>query len=104
MRKKDLVVLSYSDNNLYTKVAEFKDEKIDGLEVDVDKMVWSYCFGDYSKLEDIPIGSCRNFYGSHGESSRGVIGVYDKTNMEHLNSMNYDAKWATRERNWSVDD
>jgi len=55
-------------------------------------MVWSF-----EQEKNIPIGTSRNiFYEPERGSGRcGIIGVYDKTKTEHLNSMVDDAREFT---------
>lgn len=92
---KDLVVLMYARNECYTNVVDAKEalSEYPGLSVDLKKGKWSYVRG--SKLwEDVEIGrSIDHEYGCRG----GVIGVYDRTRTEQLNSMVHHAREATRE-------
>ena len=96
MRIEDLVVLMYSPNVCYTKVVEFRKDKIKGLEVDIKNGLWSYKIDGSN-----PIGSSRNLC---GKGRYDVIGVYDRMNIEHLNTLVFDGREATRDRLSLVDD
>lgn len=104
-KKEDLVVLMYSDNTCYTRVvtleeAEQKPRKSSGyFKVDPKKGEWrrEYRFRTVTKK----IGE--SMYMDHG-CRYGVIGVYDRTKIEHLDSMVYDGREATSSQGSCVDD
>ena len=98
MKKGNLVVLMYPPNTCYTRVVKFRGDKIDGLEVDIENEVWSYTIDG---SEGIFIGRSRNLC---GKGRHGVIGVYDRMNIEHLNTLVFDGREATRDRLSLVDD
>jgi hypothetical protein len=100
MKKEDVIVLQYASNTCYTNVVKLEDAKIKGLKVDLDKGVWSF-----EGCKNIPVGNSRRAYphncGSQHES--GIIGIYDKENIEHLNSMAFHVKEATEKPCFSED-
>ncbi len=102
MKIEDLVVLMYSPNVCYTKVVEFRENKIKGLTVDIEKGVWSY-----RGLENLLINTVNISIGCSRctlDSRYGVIGVYDRENINHLGNMVSNGIEATRDRFSLVDD
>ncbi len=92
-RLEDLVVLMYAPNECYTQVVEAKGAEVKGLEISPEKGIWSF-----QKWRDVPIGRMRMLTlptdGPY-EHRFGVIGVYDRTKIEHLDSMVSHGKEAT---------
>jgi hypothetical protein len=82
MKLEDLVVLQYASNTCYTTLTRVSEVKVKNFSVDIEKSTWSY-----DEYRDRKIGDAR-LYGAHF----GVIGVYDRTNDQHLNSMLYAAR------------
>ena len=85
----NLVVLMYAGNTCYTKVVVATNAQIKGLRIRPEKSIWSY-----RDWKNVPIGKMRTIY--KNASQFGVIGVYDKTMIEHLDSMVHDAVEAMR--------
>jgi hypothetical protein len=79
-KREDLVVLQYASNNCYVSVTEIdgNNQELDSLVLDLEKGLWSY-----RNYRDKQIGDSRLC----SEQRFGVIGVYDRTNITHLNSM-----------------
>lgn len=91
-----LVFLQFASNTCYVKVVE---EPPEGVTVDTQQGVWTYV---HASKQFMPkkIGE-----GRYLENNRfGVIGVYDRDNIAHLNSMARDAIEAVRERGSMLDD
>lgn len=92
----NLVVLQYASNNCYVDVKDFMQMSKEGslkgscMSVDLKKGTWSY-----REYRDKKIGEGRTCF-THVHRS-GVIGVYDRTNTTHLNSMVHDAVESQRE-------
>jgi len=101
-RLENLVVLKYASNTCYTQVVDalgFKDER---FRIDIDNGVWKYETAlPYSPENKVrPIGTSRYI----GNSHEGVIGVYDRTNTKHLDSMIHAVREATQPPSSWVDD
>lgn len=93
INKKDLAYLVYASNDCYTHLQE---EIPEGVEVNTQKGTW--CFeGKTYKIGD-EMRHC-----NHG-SRWGVIGVYDRTNIEHLNAMVNHSEEATKSQGSLLDD
>ena len=84
MLLKNLVVLMYSDSGCCHKLT---DKAIPGLTIDLENEQWSY----RRPAGEFPTGATTRKIGEYNHSmkfcSRGVIGVYDKNNIQHLNAM-----------------
>lgn len=93
--KRNLVFLMYSPNVCYAKVVGKQPEEI---EVDLQMGTWSYKEKqlNHGGWQEFKIGS-QVRHCSHG-SRGGMIGVYDRTNVQHLDSMVHAAAEATRDR------
>jgi hypothetical protein len=103
MRIEDLVVLQYASNNCYAQVIDLKDLKNkpeDRFRVDVEKGLWNYrCW------ENVEIGQRRSPYDQNRNKSKsGIIGVYDRTNVSHLDNMVHDVKSALDSDSHCIDD
>lgn len=94
--RSDLVVLMYSENNCYTVVVLADDPRVgkSGTTIDESNGTWTVPHpGDPALAPQTKkIGESRYF--EHG-SRWGVIGVYDRTKLEHLNSMVHNSQEAT---------
>ena len=74
-RRKDLVVLIYAPNPCYILVRTLEEvEGIDALAVSCQTGMWQYREGQNRAIGE-----------SNGGLGGGVIGVYDKTQISHLN-------------------
>ncbi|MBU0907189.1 MAG: hypothetical protein KKD18_04345 [Nanoarchaeota archaeon] len=104
-REKQLVVLAYADNTCYTRVLSLAEAReVDpALFVYPHKGTWSFMQRGLSKpgYRERTIGE--GIAGERG-SRGGIIGVYDATNLEHLNAMVHMAREATREPSSPLDD
>lgn len=86
---KDLVILVYASNTCYTTVRSAEQNLPEGLEIDLDTCIWKFDGTEYQ------IGQMRRCeYGCRW----GVIGVYDRQKIDHLNAMVHHSKEATGER------
>jgi len=100
IKKGNLVVLMYAPNNCYTNVIKVDRVKDKEFKVDLENRVWS--FQDW---KDVPIGRSRSPYDNHSYERRdGIIGVYDRTNTGHLNSLAHAVKTFTESDSSPVDD
>lgn len=106
-KKENLVALIFASNTCYTEVVELS--KVSGREVSGGEMgekpyTWKWAEIDldlekgtwrHGKNKEGRIGgSCR--YESNGSiNGYGLIGIYDRTNLDHLDSMVHDGKEAT---------
>ena len=97
---KNLIVLKYAFNECYVKVETFEEANDERLSVDFERGVWS--INTKGRLpEEIPIGKKRYLERS---TSNAIIGVYDRTDNEHLGAMVHAATESTRERrSWMED-
>lgn len=86
---KDLVVLVYASNICCTTVRSAEPNLPEGLEIDLDTNSWKF---DGKKYQIGEMRRCE--YGCRG----GVIGVYDRQKIDHLNAMIHASKDATAER------
>lgn len=98
----NLVVLQYASNQCYVQVADLLEAKVN-VSVDEEAGTWSRGWFDRHSL------STRQYEIGHArfltwDNKGGVVGVYDKTNTQHLNNMVHDACNATRERGSVVDE
>jgi len=91
MKKEDLIVLKYASNTCYVQAVDVSEAEKSGLEVDIEKELWTYrCW------HNCKIGTRRSEYDQHSFKCReGIIGVYDRTNTKHLSSMVHHAGEAT---------
>jgi len=85
---KDLVILMYASNTCYTTVQKTEPRLPEGLEIDLDTCSWKFDNRRYT------IGEMR-----HCECGCrwGVIGVYNRQDIAHLNAMVYHGNEAVRE-------
>lgn len=92
----DLVVLMYADNHCYTNVVSADNLRVkkSGATINERDGTWTAPHPSDPALapQTQPIGGSRYF---HRGSRWGVIGVYDRTKLEHLDSMVSDAQEAT---------
>jgi len=95
----NLVVLQYASNICYTELVKLELDKLpDGvLSVDLNEGTWeadipNFC---YSTKRTLRFGDEKR---KCPDSCRfGTIGIYDKSNIVHLNTMLHDAQDATEE-------
>ena len=109
-KEENLVVLSYSSNTLTkaTELKEFLNAQVGSREIEVDLVNgrWTYKDERYNSpdqclgVKGFDFGS-----GRHGRwgSRWGVIGIFDRTNIVHLNGMLYESRAATVEPTYSQD-
>ena len=97
MDKKNLVVLCYASNTCYTTVVPL-DENEQDVRVNIPKSCWSmvktkrlYRIGEEMRHCD---NGCRG----------GVIGIYDRTNINHLDYMVHHSGEATESESSASDD
>ena len=87
-----VALMFWPHNNIFPKV--FSASEIPELEIDLEKRTWMFKCGVQQSQHHKNIGSSNYFM---QQSGFGVIGVYDRTNNEHLSQMNRD--WhETQER------
>lgn len=109
-KEENLVVLSYVSNTL-AKATELKkflkaQDGSNDIEVDLANGRWTY----KDECNNSP-DRCRGIKGfdfgkgRHGRwgSRWGVIGIFDRTNIDHLNGMLYESRVATAEPTYSQD-
>jgi hypothetical protein len=102
INEKDLVALVWASNNCYTKVVEpscVSEHETTGGEMDEPRYTWKW-----AKLEfDLEKGTWKHGkkYGNigrgylpYGFSRYGLVGIYDRTNIKHLDAMVHDAMSA----------
>ncbi len=103
MRPEDLVFLMYAPNICCVNVT---NEKPRDVQVDVQAGTWTTLVTEplgTPKPRTFRIGGIRHF--DQGCRSGGdVIGVYDRTTLDHLTSMVGAGIDATRDRGSAVDD
>ena len=98
IRKKNLIILKYATNECYTQVVDLRTSSDKNFKLDLENRVWSF-----KEEENIPIGNSSNPPG-RGCGRYGIIGVYDKTKIEHLNSMVHNAREFTESPGLDLDD
>jgi len=100
IRPEDIVILIYAPNPCYTNLIGF-DKKSENLEIDFKKRKWKY----KSELDAINndtwlnIGKQTLDYNIKCEGE--VIGVFDRSDIEQPDTMNFCAKRATEEDDYS---
>jgi len=95
---KNLVVLQYCQNTCYTSVVKFDINKLpEGvLSVNPNGGTWqTKTAGFHPCTQSLRIG--KDVRRCDGSCRYGVIGIYDSTDVDHLDKMVNDAKEATRE-------
>ena len=87
MNVKDLVVLQYAFNECYVQVVSVQRAiKESRLAINTDNETWG---------DGIEIG--KGLLRASYQGRDGVIGVYDRRNLKHLDQMVHDAVEGTRE-------
>ena len=86
MKRENLVFLAYSSNTCYTQLSEGDEPK--GCSVDLEKGVWTFGGGVFQ----IGMEMRHCDWGCYW----GVIGVYDRSNLEHLKNLLYHSREAVR--------
>jgi len=96
---KNLIVLTYGPNNCYMGVIEAEKAlaKDKNLHIDLQKGTWHY--GHFMEM-DIGCG----YQASRNKSELPFLGIYDKTEMNHLNSLAHAASAAVHSSYPSYDD
>ena len=97
----DLVVLMYaSPNNCYVHAVSVPTALASEptLRLDLEKRVWSFM-----AWNNVPFGKSRSPYLNGHEHAHGIVGVYNRTDIRHLNTMVQDAIEAIRARGPVVD-
>ena len=94
MKIKDLVVLRYCFNECYVEVVSVQRARKES------KLVFDLNAGTWGKGNKIGKGLHMSSY----QGRDGIIGVYDRTELSHLNQMTYDAVEGTREDSHFGDD
>ena len=97
-----LVVLKYASNTCYTEVVDVSGFEDEWFHLDVNEGLWGYKFGGFfhQESQERKIGESRYI----GRAKYGIIGVYDRTNTEHLSSMVHSANEAVESPSSWVDD
>ena len=109
MKREDLVALIYADNECYTSVVSLEEvdqrRVWDGgdrkywnwpkLVIDLENETWQ----QEGKGKPVKIGEGY----VNDRHKYGLIGIYDRTNIEHLNHMNFDTIDATRDSDSGYD-
>ncbi len=90
MEKEECVVMTYTSPNEYSCTVmsvEEAEEKFGKFEINIREGIWSW-----REWKNIPIGRARNIYGRNSIKVKwGIIGVYNKKSIEHLDRMVHDA-------------
>lgn len=91
MKKEDIIVVKFAPNICYAKVTtlesaldEFNQSEKGAFSVDLENKTWSYKPRSARDILNIPIGNSRHI---SQELKFGIIGVYDRTSINHLDSM-----------------
>lgn len=102
IKKENIIVLCYSQNSCCTSVVKLTDseKQFSNLELDLSNNKWRFKDGEYNNNQFWNIGRCR--YVANGKHF-GVIGLYDMTNLEHLNMMAAHSQSATSEPSYGDD-
>jgi hypothetical protein len=83
MDLENIIILKYAKNNSSTVLFDAKSYSDKRLIIDYLNGIWSY-----DSWKDIKIGKERNLYDPNFyEIRRGVIGVYNRNDINHLNNM-----------------
>lgn len=102
-RMDHLVALIYASNRCYTEVVSVYDKRVkDDVEIDVAKKVWKPKSSQFGRGGPFKIGEGR--FSSSNDSYGTVIGIYDKTKLNQLDSIARDAKSATTYVNYHTID
>ncbi len=95
--RKNLVFLTFTSPNPHS--ATISKKKPVGVRLNLQKGTWSW-----REKKDQKFGSSMAPYFERGMSQEGrIIGVYDRTKMEHLDAMVHAACDATKSDNYSLD-
>jgi len=82
-KRRSLVVLRYSENEAVIKVVSLRDPEVKKAGLVINELNNTWTSPDMG-MEPIKIGN--NFPAIRGFSF-AIIGVYDRTNLRHLNAM-----------------
>jgi hypothetical protein len=101
----NLVVLMYSENNCYTTVVVPDDPRVTKAGVIIDEAHGTWKFTGTAAWDiQNPVRQIGKGYVRQQGSRWGVIGVFDRTSLDQLDSMNSYSKEATADRHFSEDD
>jgi hypothetical protein len=97
MKKEDLFALIYADNTCYVSVVKL--EEVDERQVhDPEDGPWKWpkLILDLKKgtWQQGPKGEVRQIGDGHPDGY-GLIGIYDRTNLKHLDTLVWDVREAT---------
>lgn len=86
MDEKDLIYLVFAESNCYESVVQ---EKPSDIEINIKEGKWTHKYGSSCIIPGHPvtldIGEMRHIHCNGREC--GIIGVYDRTNLKHLDAM-----------------
>lgn len=80
IRIENIIVLSYKPNSDRIKFDLFFETRNEDLKVDLEKNTWTY-----RSWENLKIGTNRPII---SEERKGIIGVYDRNNLNHHTAWN----------------
>ena len=95
IRRKNLIALIFAPNNYYTRVVSIDDPEVIKDKITINLRAGTWRRHSKTHYKTYSIGTAR--YVRFGYGVNGVIGVYDRTDLGHLNSMVHDVKEATTE-------
>lgn len=93
----NLVFLTFASNTCYVKVT---DKKPDDVTIDLEKGAWTTSAVEGGTQDTFKIGGYRTYF----EDRYGTIGVFDRTNVEHLDGLAHASTEAIRERGSVLED
>lgn len=95
--RKNLVVLMFSENECLAEVVQPDSSRVEKSGTTIDEVSGTWTSPDPNDpakpTQTLEIGQGRYF--DRCDSHRGVIGVYDRTDLRHLNTMVSNACSAT---------
>ena len=97
-QRENLIVLMYARNNCYTVIVSPDDPLVEEAKTIIDADTGTFTAPNPSLRGDVHtyrIGNESRHFSNHSYRS-GTIGVYDRTNLAHLNNMVHTAESATR--------
>jgi hypothetical protein len=94
----NLVYLTFASNTCYVTVAEVKPKDVT---LDLENGTWSTTAVERGMKSTFEIGAYRTYF---DDGRYGTIGVFNRTNIKHLNSLAHAATTAVRERGSMLDD
>lgn len=108
--EKNLVALVWASNECYTNVVEpsfVSEREVPGGEMGEEPYTWKWAKLELNLKKGTwehgeKHGSIGRGYLPSGFSQYGLIGIYDRTNIEHLNAMISDAMEAVDAHGGSI--